>query len=170
MSNEKFAVIGFPKCGTVSAQTWLLQKYPNHENILKLEFPCYGDVKRFEKGGDLEDYTPVFITRDPAEMLWSFYVYFNFKEKGIDNPVDMLDIPMQAFGMHHLSPLKQADFDHWIGMFKHLNPLILSLEEIKQDETFPHENKTERLKPKPQCPESFRKIVEQRLASNKSNG
>ena len=150
------AVIGFPKCGTVSMAEYLRKKYPD-DNILKLEFPIYGEQDKFED--KLKGYTPVIMTRDKVNFLWSFYNYFSLSSVPFEK---FLDMPFRAYNMKGLTPLQQADFDRWIEPYKKFNPMIVRIEEAQQWEGFPHAEIT-KTKNKPPLTWDVRMIAEKRL-------
>jgi len=154
----KCAVIGFPKCGTASMQQYLSYLYPDH-NILKLEFPIYGEADKFEK--ELKGYRPIIMIRDKIEFLWSFYNYFSLSTVPFE---DFLDMPFMAYNMKGLTPLQQADFEKWIMPFRKYQARIVKLEDMMMVDDFPH-NEITRTKNKPAMPDKYRELAQQRLSS-----
>lgn len=116
---DKLIIIGFQKCGQTA-----LRKYLNC-GINELVY--YPDaVERFEIHN--KGLRPVFITRDPTEKLWSEYHYFDQKQRTF---IEFLDYKSTELCDGYTTPIERCDYFRWIDRFKHLNPLVLSLENMQ---------------------------------------
>ena len=155
-----YAVIGFPKCGTTSMRDYLRVKYPD-DNIVKLEFPIYGEAYKFSDFKILKGYKPIIMIRDKVDFLWSFYNYFSLSTVPFE---DFLDMPFRAYNMKGLTPLQQCDFDKWIEPFKKFNPMVTRLEDMMDKDDFPW-NPITMTKDKPPMSDRDRGIALDRLTS-----
>jgi hypothetical protein len=132
----KYAVIGFPKCGTVSTQRWLLNR--GHD-ATKNEWPIYWEINKIREF--LGDRIPVIVIRDKADALWSFYEYFGYDKLKIPFK-EFLHLRVRANNFLNHTPLEIYDYDKWIDRIKPLNPEIYRIEELHKLYDYPHENKT----------------------------
>lgn len=120
-----YAVVGFPKCGTVSLQSRLPPDTPRYEWAY-LTFGKDAFLHRFPNT------RPIFITRDPVERTWSAYCYFDvFTKMGLEewlqNGVGKCD---QRLGIH--DPVKCANYGYYINQWRDLNPIVIKLEDYKK--------------------------------------
>ncbi len=114
----KLIIIGFQKCGQTALRNYL--------NCGINELVYYPDaVQRFETHN--KGLRPVFITRDPAEKLWSEYHYFDYKMTFIE----FLDHRSTEVCDGYTTPIERCDYFRWIEPFKHLNPLVVTLESMQ---------------------------------------
>jgi len=148
----KYAIIGFPKCGTVSLENKLIEEY-GKENVIRI----VPELIWNNKGPKImmeqyKDYTPVIITRDPADRIWSAFKYYTqFKRMWFEKFLRGNNVRYKSIGCYQ--PIYQSDYNMYISRFK--DPIVYSLEELQQDPDFPHENKTKRKK----MPQKYRDLV-----------
>lgn len=133
----KYAVIGFPKCGTISTDKWLRDK---GEDSVKIEWPIFWEVSKVKQL--LQDRTPVIVTRNKDDFLWSFYEYFGYK--GQLPFKDFLELRIRSTRFLNFTPLEMSDYDMWIDNLSSLDPIVYKLEELQSLPEFPHENLTRR--------------------------
>ena len=144
----KLVVLGFNRCGQHSVIDHLNKK---GFNVKKLDIA-------YELGGPYThkrkypSYRPVFVCRDSADMLWSWYQY-EFKQ----------EMPFEKF-LEKKGVLDKADFNKWIKPYsdRELNPLILNLDEMNKEKGFPYLNKSKKY---PDMPIKFRTLVDNILKS-----
>ncbi|HSA75482.1 MAG TPA: hypothetical protein VLE21_04770 [Candidatus Nitrosocosmicus sp.] len=139
---EKYDVIGFAKCGTVSVQKWMLNQ---GFDCTKNEWPIYWNIEKIKQ--HLQDRIPIIVKRDKKQALWSFYEYFGYK--GQIEFDDFLELRIRNNNFLNLTPLEIFDFDKHIDRLKELNPIVYDLEELQKRKDFPHENPTMRKTPVP---------------------
>lgn len=131
-----FVIIGFPKCGTTSLQRYMTKKYPSvctHRNEIIYSNRCsriWSD--RFSQC------IPVIVTRDPIERIWSAYRYYSWTrsipfEKWVANidPINMTGTT---------NPIESIKYGKFIEPMLKYKPIILYLENLKCEPSFPLEN------------------------------
>jgi len=144
----KLVILGFSKCGQHSVIEHLNKK---GFNVKKLEI-AYQLGAPYTLKRKYPNYRPVFVTRDPADMVWSMYNYEYRQEMSFESFVERKDV------------VDKADFRKWIKPFieRELNPLILNLDEMMKEEGFPHLNKNKKYH---EMPLKFRALVDNILKS-----
>lgn len=133
----RYAILGFPKCGTISTQKWYSDK---GYDCTKPEWPIFWSIDKVKKF--LGDRIPVIVTREKSEALWSFYEYFGYR--GQIPFKDFLNLRIRATNFLNYTPLEMFDYDRWINNLKELNPIIHKLEDLQKLDDYPHENLTMR--------------------------
>lgn len=129
----KKAIVGFPKCGTVSLQYFL------GEGTKRYEFTYLKDgiEKYFKK---FPNTRPAIIIRNPADRIWSAYCYFDqFKKMSFAEFLEPKKSGMDPrIGID--DPIEQADYWKYIEPWLYINPLIYKLENIRKNSNFPWKN------------------------------
>jgi len=139
----KYVILGPVKCGTCSLQEYYRVKYPDYEAV-RVETIWKDDA--FDQWEELlkdhPEAIPVIITRNPTDAMWSYYWYFKQRRKDLSFE-DWLKLPlfMDRQGEPG-TPAHAYNFDVWIKRWSQYNPLVVSLEEIKNEIDFPIINKT----------------------------
>lgn len=134
----KYHIVGIHKCGTTSLMKWLIDK--GHE-VIRNEFVFW------EKHGprwhlhNYSEYTPILLLRDPIERIWSHYNYKRFKQP---NDINEIHCSFEEALTTHPEMLWSSDYDRWIKHWEPTKPVIMWLEELQKDPTFPKENTTEK--------------------------
>jgi len=153
---DKFIIIGFPKCGQISLINYVREKFK--EVIIKKDELIWnrnGPEIFLEKYADRV--TPMLITRDPIERMWSAYNYFQFGgddwEHGHGDPPiceqytfpEYLDIKGYEHHLGEMNPVSQSNYakwkKHWKDKIGHIK--TFKLEELIKKEDFPHKNITQ---------------------------
>ena len=73
---KHLAVIGFPKCGTVSLEKYLKRKFLDISVIRYEAIWLRVGVQEYEEKHNNK--RPVIIVRNPVDRIWSAFRYFNF--------------------------------------------------------------------------------------------
>lgn len=150
----KYAIIGFPKCGTVSLEEYLKRDKKNEVIRVVPEIAWLPNAHRTYKAY-YSEYTPVLITRDPFDRLWSAYRFYTFFH-GVTWE-EFLNGNDPRYHFIGCSKIKgKWDYTPHINRFAEWNPLVFSLEEMQKRPDFPHNNKTDR----EEMPLQFRQMVE----------
>lgn len=143
--DTKFNIIGFPKCGQVSMQSYLSEIYTGY-NIRRDEIMWKrSGVEDYEKIYGKLGVRPIIILRDPIEAIWSYYWYMGHGDK--NNPVFMeyeefLVAPNYNEQLGEENPISCYNFNKWIKRFTKFKPIIIELEEMKKNPNFPLLNPT----------------------------
>ena len=122
------AIVGFPKCGTYSLAKF--HKIPSLELIHR-----ENGLRDWEES--YSDKTPLIITRDPIERIWSLYIDFNYYRDLTLK--EFLDCKPSRF--ETIDPVDWCDYEKWIKPWSKFNPIVVKLEIMKTSDGFPHENK-----------------------------
>ena len=161
--NSRFAILGFPKCGTQALKAHIMGK---------LNKVCYNLEIAYRKTGinawshpDHIGCTPIIIYRDPIERLWSAYHYFQYfrvrKKLSFPEFLEYRDETMQSIGCN--DPIECCDYQKYIDKWKKVpgceKLIILKFEEAKQ--FMEQKNIT---KSKPPIPSEYRQLVLQKLS------
>lgn len=144
--DKKFAVVGFPKCGTMSLAEYLKKKHPGAE-VTRPE-NIYIDLRGLHVQEKWHEWKCCVITRGPAARIKSGIRYFtelrtlpiNEILKGTYNGA----IRYQNVGFRN--PVQQSDYEYYIKKFERRHGVQITryrFEDLVQDEDFPHANKTE---------------------------
>ena len=162
---EDLCIVGFPKCGTVSLEKFLQAK-GHHTTRAELAWTDTG-VAYFEK--HYSQYRPVFITRNPADRIWSGYHYFNLYQSYTFKEILSGKISTKYDDMGMRDPIEQSDYATYIKPWEKLDPIILSMEEMADVEGFGKENITpprhfEKRGLERKMPAELRKLVDDMVA------
>ncbi len=135
-------ILGFPKCGTTSLMKYLEKEY---DKIVTRREWCYKpfeeQLKLFKKEfGDPKDYKLAFITRNPAERMWSYYKSHSIPWEKNPN-IDKV--------------LEEVNYWHWIEMWNDYRPNVYNLEGLSTEPDFPHLNAGKEV----DIPEEFKEYV-----------
>jgi len=168
-TQNKFVIVGFPKCGQSSLIEYLRVKYnlpivgrDGAPLVTKSEFIWHYDA--FEKMLKWEErgYKCVIIKRDPVERIWSSYNYFGYREKMTYE--EYLNFEGYTNLLGEENPIKQSRYSYWMRQLLYFSPIIFKLEEVSKDPKFPKLN--EGLKY--QMPQEIRDLTIRALAEDKS--
>lgn len=137
---KKFCVIGVIKCGQVSLNNWIQQKFPGSEQRFEVFWKDNGPEEFFNmfwNGSKHERTTPIIITRNPIERIWSAFRYFNYRGTFKEF---LLNTEKQQFGT--MNPIIGSNYSRWLPRWAKFNPLVVSLEFMRKLPDFPQENIT----------------------------
>lgn len=144
---KKYAVVGFPKCGTMSLANWLITNNPGcqvtrPENIYKPYPPPNG-----KKPVDWTDWECVTITRDPVDRIHSGHQYFTVLQTlSVEQVIKGQWKNSDKYGgVGFEDCINQSDYKHYINEFEtNYNVKIKNyrFEDLIKDPTFPHINKS----------------------------
>ncbi len=157
------AVIGFPKCGTMSLVEWLKKKYPN-DTISRPE-NIYIDVrmpKQYEKWYEIDCWA---ITRDPVSRIKSGIQYWpevtkRYNEKGIRG---VLEGFKRYENVGFKNPIQQSNYDYYVKKFERERGAyvrVVKFEDMIKDSDFPHINESNT---KIKLPDSDIEIIKREL-------
>ena len=100
------------------------------------------------------DYTPIFMTREPSDRLWSAWNYFpELHKMTFEELVNGRHPKHQWLGCKQ--PLYQSNYHIYTRNYK--DAILLELEEMKKNPLFPKLNTTKELI---EMPKKFRDLVE----------
>ena len=157
---EKYVIVGFPKCGQISLETYLRglgYDVQRHDIIWRSNA---SDMVKTQNPGR----TPIIMTRDPIQMIWSSYFYWHYKEtmsfeKYLKHKV------VRESSLGNENPIDHADYEKHINKFLDMKPILLKFEDMITIEDYPHENKTEK---KPTITPKYVEMIQKALDSYKS--
>lgn len=138
----KYVILGPVKCGQCSLQDYYNKKNPDFK-CLRLEtiWTDNGMAEFLKLKEQYPDIIPVIITRDVPDAVVSYYNYF--KRRPEMTFEEFLDWPINHHRHGQLPNILYGyDFDKWIKKWSSVNPIVVSLEEMKKDPDFDHVNKT----------------------------
>lgn len=140
-------IIGAHKCGTMSLQKYYEAK--GNEVIRNTQLFTRWDGPDVYKR-KYKDYLPVVILRDPVERAWADYhhrlrrdminerIFHNYEEY-CKNQMD--DGPTMGYlSLGELNIIEISKYQQWLDNWHDINPLALSLEEMRYDDDFPKVN------------------------------
>jgi hypothetical protein len=158
--DTKYVIVGIPKCGQVSLETYLKKcgyDVERHDNIWRSNAR---EIIEMQNPGRI----PIIITRDPIQMIWSSYWYWHYKD--IMSFPDYLKYTKSGkeSSLGNENPIEHADYEKHINKFLDMKPILLKFEDLIKIDGWPHENKTEK---KPELPLKFRQMIEEALESYK---
>jgi len=137
-----YSVMGFIKAGQNACVTYLQHKLKD-PNLRKAEIAYAKDgMERFLSyfNPDTHRIIPVFILRDPIDRMWSAYHYFDhYKTLSFSA---YLKIRKYAKSWGEENPVSGSNYSKWMKPYMKYNPLILELEEMRKNPSFPKENAT----------------------------
>jgi hypothetical protein len=142
---NKFVVVGFPKCGTMSMVEWLKKKNPKciverPENIYKEQNHLHVVKKWYE-------WECIAITRDPVKRIQSGIKYF---EELRNMPVEKVCggpfTGIQKFeNVGFRWPIYQSNYDFFIKKWERYHGArikVYRFEDMIKDKDFPHINES----------------------------
>jgi hypothetical protein len=138
---DKYLLIGFPKCGQHS----VMARYKAEDKKLKPYEMCWRKNARqiYDERYAQYNYRPVFVVRDIYDFLLSGYNYWGYAERNISFK-DFLNVTgyEEYNGFGEMSPIARADFPRWMKPFADLDPIVHKIEDFNDF----HEHKTNRMK------------------------
>ena len=134
--HKKFAVLGFPKCGTQALRDHIATKLGKICNSLEIVYRKRG-VNVWSHQDNI-GYTPIIIYRDPVERIWSAYNYFHYfsKRKKLSFPefLDYKEDAMQSIGCN--DPIACSDYSYYINKWRQVpgceDLIIVKFEEARE--------------------------------------
>jgi len=159
--SDKLVIIGFPKCGQHTLNSYLtLKGYHVETNEVILLENGYDRLKPKQK-----EMRPVIITRDPVARCWSWY---HFNARNPKKPHSWFDGSYEEYLKYdhndkylgELNPIKQSEYAKWIEPWKKYDPLIFDMDILKNDPSFRHVYATPNL---PEMPKKYKELTEKLL-------
>ena len=163
--NKHFCILGMPKCGTVSLEKYLKERFPGKEARRIEQVWKENAIQRVTTQRPPEEWHYVIILRDNIERIWSGYHYFDYVNKMTLEEYLNYDIH-EINRMGIANPIKQADYNHWLKVWAELDPIVVTLEEMQKYPGFPHENRTAPRRHYPEMTESERTLISSYLNKN----
>jgi len=164
--NRYFFVVGFPKCGQVSMQTYLQNRFKGQpsRNEIAWRDDAVPYFERIQANHVKSNLTPLFILRDPIERVWSAFLYM-----GLPNithfPTYLVNRLYQPYGEGN--PIMESNYTKWINPFKKFNPMVLDVADMMKNPDFPNANRTQDIKYKnqdvPEFPDHYRQLTKDLL-------
>jgi len=154
---KHFCIIGMPKCGQVSLENYLRDRFPGKEarRIEKIWKPK--EIQDVVEKRPPEEWHYVIILRDNVERIWSSYHYFDYyKSMSLEK---YLNHDIQGTRLGPMNPIKQGNYGRWLKEWSSLNPIIVTLEDMQKLPGFPHMNKTGDKRKYPEISESDRELI-----------
>lgn len=136
---SKYIVIGTIKSGQNSMIEYLQKRF----NIFtrKDEFMWRKDAVEIYKRKYLDNaIRPVFITRDPAQRIWSHFHYFNYSVSMSFEEFLCMRGHNDVFGEEN--PISQSNYSKWIRPFLPYDPIVVDVDDMQENPNFPTINKT----------------------------
>ncbi len=156
---KHFCIIGMPKCGTVSLEQYLKERFPGQE-ARRIEQVWKGNIEEVKEKRNPSEWHYVIILRDNVERIWSGYHYFQMAKTMTLEAYLKYELANTRMGVSN--PIKQADYSHWLKVWESLEPIVVTLEDMMKLDGFPHSNKTDR----PDMTESDRVLISSYLNKN----
>ena len=166
MPKINYVVVGFPKCGQVSADKYLRDKYPDTPRRAELAWRDDGISKwtNIIRGHTFQipdgEIRPYFVTRDPIERIWSAYLFFGHQTIG-DYPTYLINRLYQPYGEGN--PIMQSNYEKWLKPWQEYHPKVVELEDLNKIYDFPHMNITKDTRYKnvdvPEFTEEYRQLA-----------
>jgi hypothetical protein len=163
--DKHFCIVGMPKCGTVSLEKYLKDRFPGKEARRVEQVWKESSVERVVKQRPPEEWHYVIILRDNIERIWSGYHYFDYVNQMSLEEYLNYDVT-KSYRMGIANPIKQADYGHWLKVWSVVDPIVVTLEEVSKLPGFPHENKTAPRRHYPEMTESERILISSYLNKN----
>ena len=154
---KHFCIIGMPKCGTVSLQTYLKERFPGQEAVRVEQIWKPDFVEKVATVRPKEDWHYVIILRDNIDRIWSSYYYFEMNKQM--SLAEYLNYDIHGSRLGIANPIKQGMYSQWVDVWRELKPIVVTLEEMREYEGFPHENKTGERREYPSITEADRKLI-----------
>lgn len=166
----KFVILGFIKCGQNSMAEYLRRRYnlplideEGNRVIKRREIACRKDaIEEFVR--DFDNYTPVFITRNPVQRIWSAYHYLGYNTRMSFEEYLELDEYNEIHG--NMNPIRQSDYNRWIKPFNRYYPIVVELEEMCKNPNFPRLNITSPETGYGEIPERYKRLIETKILNN----
>ncbi len=141
----KFNIIGFPKCGQVSMQKYLIDRYSGYNTRRDELIWKKSGVEEYEKM-QFDNLQTIIMIRDPVKACWSNYWYMYNAENNMDYK-KFLTTPSYHDQLGEENPISCYNFNKWIKRFLKFNPIIVELEHIRENSNFPTLNTTPTSRP-----------------------
>lgn len=145
MAERQVAIVGFPKCATMSLAVYSKQIYPGSkvtrpENI-------YEDLRGPHIQEKWQEYICMAITRNPIDRIKSAIQYWPemlkiYNEKGIEG---VLKGKRNYRGVGVDNPIEQSNYQKYITKFernKGVKVEVYRFEDLIKDKAFPHINES----------------------------
>jgi len=146
-NRDKYVVVGFSRCGQTALSNYLRCGHPEIG---------YNGTEEYLK--NYSQCTPVFITRDPVDRIWSLYNFFAyFNDYGFEEFLDFKDDKWNAVGCNDV--IAQSDYDKYIEPFEAYGAEVYRFEYMIKKDGF----KDWRGKSNKKMPMTYRIAVEGRL-------
>jgi len=155
---DAYLIIGFPKCGTTSLISYLKNKFPK-ATVQKSEI-IYDETGIAHYKKHCMGMTPVIITRNIADKLWSAFFFFKFdKQIEFEDFLHQEDTLWQNLGWNN--PIEQANHDKYIKPWLKYDPIIFDMDTLKEEDDFPRLKTSEKEKniKIPRMPDFYRDMV-----------
>lgn len=142
---RKFAVIGFPKCGTMSLVGYLKNKYPKCE-VTRPE-NIYEEPKEPHLLLKWREWECVSITRNPIDRIHSGHQYFTvLRQSSIEDVLSSkFHNSKNYMNVGFRDAIKQSDYTYYIKEFQRNHGVKVTnyrFEDLMKDPDFPHINET----------------------------
>lgn len=142
---RKFAVIGFPKCGTMSLVEYLKAKYPKCE-VTRPE-NIYEEPKEPHIVPRWRDWECVTITRNPLNRIQSGCQYFTvLRQSSVEDVLQgKFHNSKNYMNVGFRYPVRQSDYQYYINRFSRnhgVKVVNYRFEDLIKDPDFPHINET----------------------------
>jgi hypothetical protein len=129
-----------PKCGTVSLEKYLKERFPGKE-ARRIEQVWKNALERVTTQRPPEEWHYVIILRDNVKRIWSGYHYFKFSNQmTLEEYLNHGHNESNRMGA--VNPIEQADYGKWLDVWSSLDPITVYLEDMVEMDGFPHDNKT----------------------------
>lgn len=130
--DKSYNIVGFMKCGTTALQEWMNSK---GYDVIRHEWYVVDPrgLKTHEKL--YSDRIPIIMTRDPVERAWSHIQYFG-KMNNSQYPTNIMEFIQdrrQDPTYYDMNPISVSNYQKHIKNWQHLDPIIISLEDLLQE-------------------------------------
>ena len=139
MNGQKMLIIGAHKCGTTSLQRYYESRGCEVIRNTQL-FTCWDGPVIYKR--KYADYIPVVILRDPVKRAWSDY-HHRLRRDMIKGNTPYEVYCKQKSGWYsdylelgELNIIEISKYKQWLKNWHEIDPLVLRLEEMQQDEDF----------------------------------
>ena len=167
--SARFNIIGFPKCGQVSLQTYCHFMWDDVATR-RDEIIWRKDIdKEINKIWD-KTIQLVVIMREPISACWSNYwdIYKAHKPDHTLSYEDFLTYSEYHQDLGELNPISCYNYAKWLKPIYKYNPILLDMEEVRKNINFPHENKTKNIPTMPQHYKDLtRKLLDKEIEEHK---
>jgi len=136
-----WVIIGTPKCGQISMNQYLIDRFPlvgrvrKHEIIWKKD--CIPIYKAELLRGGLR---PIIMIRDPIARMWSAYHYFPGMKEKYPDPIDFLSHKGYSTIYGEENPVSGSNYWKWIRQWEQFDPIVINLEDMKRNPNYPKKN------------------------------
>ena len=140
--NGAYVIIGFPKCGQISLQNYLVKRFPN-KVCERPELVWRRDgVKYYKEHYASRGCIPIMIIREPIDRIWSHFWYGHYAQRGWKLEEYLNFVKEDDNHLGELNPVSESNYGKWIKQWSFCNPIIITLEEMKKNPDFPKDNTT----------------------------